>query len=152
MSVTRGRPKRALRESAGLDPLVRDVFGEHHPLYHWLCYSTAQAHAQLKQYGEVVDILRPLRDRQRESIGPHHPDTMMTQLDLGIALALTGNKAEAVALITEAEKRIKESLGWRSDLRTRAGITRVLMNLPVFVWQRFPHLEDLFGKKQPEQD
>jgi hypothetical protein len=151
-SVTRGRPKRALREFAELDPRVRGVFGDHHPLHHWLRYSTAQAHAQLKQYEEVVGILRPLLGRQRETIGPHHPDTMMTQLDLGIALALTGHKAEASLLVTEAERRIGESLGWRSDLRTRAWVTRALMNLPVLVWQLFPHLDDLFGKKKPEPD
>lgn len=151
-SVTRGRPKRALREFAKIEPAVREVFGEHHPLYHWLRYSTAQAHAQLKQYEDVVGILRSLRKRQQESIGPRHPDTMMTQLDLGIALALTGHKPEASELVTEAEQRIGESLGWRSDLRMRAGVTRVLMNLPVLVWQLFPHLDDLFGKKKPEED
>ncbi|WP_410618217.1 TIR domain-containing protein [Amycolatopsis sp. cmx-8-4] len=151
-SVTRGRPKRALREFADLDPAVRKVFGEHHPLYHWSRYSTGQAHAQLKQYAEVIGILRPLLESQRKSIGPHHPDTMMTQLDLGIALVLTGHKAEAVPLVVEAEQRISESLGLRSDLRTRAWVTRALMNLPQFLWQVFPYLDDLFGKKKPEQD
>ncbi|MEU4247743.1 TIR domain-containing protein [Amycolatopsis sp. NPDC026612] len=151
-SVTRGRPKRALREFAALDPPVRDVFGDHHPLHHWLCYSTAQAHAQLKQYEEVAGILRPLLGRQRTSIGPNHPDTMATQLDLGISLALTGRKEEAVPLVVEAERRIGECLGWRSELRNRAGVTRALMNLPVFVWQLFPHLDALFGKKKPEPD
>lgn len=151
-SVIRGRPKRALREFADLDPAVRKVFGEHHPLYHWSRYSTGQAHAQLKQYDEVVGILRPLLKDQRESIGPHHPDTMMTQLDLGIALVLTGHKDEAVPLVVEAERRISESLGLRSDLRTRAWVTRQLMNLPQFLWQVFPYFDDLFGKKKPEQD
>jgi tetratricopeptide (TPR) repeat protein len=151
-SVTRGRPKRALREFEELEPRVREVFRDHHPLHHWLSYSTAQAHAQLKQYEMVVGLLGPLLDRQRESIGPHHPDTMMTQLDLGIALMLTGDKAAAVPLVAEAEHRIGQSLGWRSELRNRAGITRLLMNLPVLVWQLFPHLDNLFGKKKPEED
>jgi hypothetical protein len=151
-SVTRGRPKRALREFAELDPRVRRVFGEHHPLYHWLRYSSAQAHAQLKQYEDVVGILRPLLENQRESIGPAHPDTMRTQLDLGISLALCGDKDAAVPLVVEADRRIGESLGWRSELRNRAGITRALMNLPVVVWRLFPYVDDLFGKKKPEED
>ena len=151
-SVTRGRPKRALREFAELEPSVGKVFGSHHPLHHWLSYSTAQAHAQLKQYEKVVDILRPLLDRQRDSIGPHHPDTMRTQLDLGIALMLTGDKATAVPLVGEAERRIGEALGWRAELRNRAWVTGLLMKLPVLVWQLFPHLDNLFGKKSPEED
>ncbi|MFJ9781470.1 TIR domain-containing protein [Amycolatopsis sp. NPDC101161] len=151
-SVTRGRPKRALREFAELEPRVGAVFHDHHPLHHWLRYSTAQAHAQLGQYETVAGVLSPLLDRQRESIGPYHPDTMRTQLDLGIALMLTGDKATAVPLVTEAEQRIGEALGWRAELRNRAGITRLLMNLPVFVWQLFPHLDNLFGKKKPEED
>jgi Flp pilus assembly protein TadD len=151
-SVTRGRPKRALREFAELEPSVGKVFGAHHPLHHWLSYSTAQAHAQLKQYDQVAGILRPLLDRQRDSIGPHHPDTMRTQLDLGIALMLTGDKAAAVPLVTEAERRIGDALGWRAELRNRAWVTGLLMKLPVLVWQLFPHLDNLFGKKSPEED
>jgi hypothetical protein len=65
---------------------------------------------------------------------------------------LTGHKAEAVPLVVEAEQRISESLGLRSDLRTRAWVTRQLMNLPQFLWQVFPYVDDLFGKKKPEQD
>ncbi|MEV6622163.1 TIR domain-containing protein [Amycolatopsis sp. NPDC051106] len=151
-SVTRGRPKRALREFAELEPSVGKVFGTHHPLHHWLSYSTAQAHAQLKQYDQVAGILRPLLDRQRNSIGPHHPDTMRTQLDLGIALMLTGDKAAAVPLVTEAERRIGDALGWRAELRNRAWVTGLLMKLPVLVWQLFPHLDNLFGKKSPEEN
>jgi tetratricopeptide (TPR) repeat protein len=151
-SVTRGRPKRALREFAELEPLVGRVFRDHHPLHHWLSYSIAQAHAQLKQYDQVAGILRPLLDRQRGSIGPNHPDTMRTQLDLGIALMLTGDKATAVPLVAEAERRIGEALGWRAELRNRAWVTGLLMNLPVLVWQLFPHLDNLFGKKSPEED
>ncbi|WP_329054466.1 TIR domain-containing protein [Amycolatopsis sp. NBC_01488] len=151
-SVTRGRPKRALREFAELAPLVDRVFGDRHPLHHWMSYSAAQAHAQLKQYATGAGILRSLLERQRESIGPHHPDTMMTQLDLGISLMLTGDKTAAVPLVAEAERRIGQSLGWRSELRNRAGVTRLLMNLPVLVWQLFPHLDTLFGKKSPEED
>ncbi|MGW4520531.1 TIR domain-containing protein [Amycolatopsis sp. NPDC004378] len=151
-SVTRGRPKRALREFAELEPRVRDVFAEHHPLHQWLRYSTAQAYAQLKEYEDVAVILRVLLEKQRESIGPYHPDTMRTQLDLGIALALNGDNDEAVPLVVEAEQRIGEALGWRAELRNRAGITRALMNLPVIIWQLFPHLENLFGKKKPEED
>ncbi|WIY05133.1 TIR domain-containing protein [Amycolatopsis mongoliensis] len=151
-SITRGRPKRALREFGDLEPRVREVFRDHHPLHHWLSYSTAQAHAQLKRYDTVVGILRPLLDRQRDSIGRHHPDTMRTQLDLGIALMLTGDKAAAVPLVAEAERRIGEALGWRAELRNRAWVTGLLMNLPVVVWQLFPHLDNLFGKKSPEED
>jgi len=93
-----------------------------------------------------------LLDRQRNSIGPHHPDTMRTQLDLGIALMLSGDKAAAVPLVTEAERRIGDALGWRAELRNRAWVTGLLMNLPVLVWQLFPHLDNLFGKKSPEED
>jgi hypothetical protein len=151
-SVTRGRPKRALREFSELEPRVRRIFREHHPLYHWLRYSSAQAHAQLNQYEDVVGILRPLLENQRASIGPYHPDTMRTQLDLGIALALCGDKDAAVPLVVEADRRIGESLGWRAELRNRAWITRALMNLPVIVWRFFPYVDDLFGKKKPEED
>ncbi|HEY3466186.1 MAG TPA: tetratricopeptide repeat protein [Amycolatopsis sp.] len=146
-SVTRGRPKRALREFAELDEPVRDVFGEHHPLHHWLRYSTAQAHGQLKQYDEAVAILRDLLENQRNSIGPHHPDTMRTQLDLGIALAMTGHKRTAVPLVVEADRRIGESLGWQAELRNRAGVTRALMNLPPFAWRLFAGFDEFFGKK-----
>jgi len=149
-SVSRGRPERALRELSTLEPSVARAFGERHPLFHWLRYSMAQAHAQLKQYDRVVSLLEVLLRSQLETLGSYHPDTMMTQLDLGIALALTGRKADGEPLVAEAEERIGDVLGWRADLRTRAAVTKLLMNLPPFVWRIFPHVDELFGKKKQE--
>jgi tetratricopeptide (TPR) repeat protein len=149
-SVPRGRPKQALRELAELEPVVVKVFTDRHPLCHWLRYSTAQAQAQLKHYDRAAAILQDLLRVQLETIGGHHPDTMMTQLDLGIALAMTGRKDEAAELVDVAERRIGEALSWRADLRARAAVTRRLFVLPQAAWSLFGLVDRLWWQPKPE--
>ncbi|WP_198047192.1 TIR domain-containing protein [Kutzneria sp. 744] len=149
-SVPRGRPKQALRELGELEPVVVKVFTDRHPLCHWLRYSTAQAHAQLKNYDRAAAVLQDLLRLQLATIGEHHPDTMMTQLDLGIALAMTGRKAAAEELVAVAERRIGEALSWRADLRARAAVTRRLFVLPQAAWSLFGLIDRKWWQPKPE--
>ena len=150
VSVPRGRPKQALRELAELEPVVVSVFTERHPLCHWVRYSTAQANARLKQYDRAAQILRDLLRLQLATVGEYHPDTMMTQLDLGIALAMCGRKTEGEDLVIVAERRIGEALGWRADLRARAAVTKMLFLLPQAVWTLFGVIDRVWYPPDPE--
>ncbi len=145
--VTRGRPAQCLRDLRGVAAAVEEIVGVSSRLYYWVRHSEAQAHAQLKEYDQVVRILEPLLQMQLEGDGPYAPNTVTTLIDLGIALALIGRKDEGKELVVEAERRVAEKFNWRAELRTRAAVARSLMNLPQGLWRLFSHLDLASGKR-----
>lgn len=148
--VSRGRPKQALAALADTERAIARVLGETHPLRYRACYAMGQAHGQLKDYPRQLAILQELLSSEVESLGPYHPDTLTTHLDVGIGLALTGQLVLGRRYVDEAVRHIGDELSWRTELRTRAKISQILMRLPRFLWESVVLLDWFFGSKKTQ--
>ncbi|MGH3438372.1 MAG: TIR domain-containing protein [Sciscionella sp.] len=148
--VSRGRPKQALGALADTERALARVLGETHPLRYRACYAMTLAHAQLRDHPRQLAILQELLSSEVKSLGPYHPDTITTHLDVGIVLALTGQLELGRRYANEAVHHIGDELSWRTGLRTRAKISQLLMHLPKFLWEGAVLLDRLFGSKKTE--
>jgi hypothetical protein len=149
-SSTSGRPNAALEELRVTEQQIGAVLGHPHPLRMRARYVMCQATSQLLDHQRSRVMLAELHDEQSRAIGRYHPDTLATQLDLGIADALLGRHTEARRSITEATAHIGDELSWRADLRMRAEVTSKLMLLPNFAWQAFRLLTKAFYPPRQE--
>jgi hypothetical protein len=150
--VRSGRPKAALAALADTERRVVQVLGAGHPLRCRVRYAMAQAHGQRHEYRRVRALLAELHDQLLALLGPYHPDTLASELDLGIAMAMLGESDPARAHVDRATKRISAELGWRAELRSRAEVTRMLMRLPPFIWPTFDVVSRWFGSPENEDD
>jgi tetratricopeptide (TPR) repeat protein len=131
--VSRGRPKQALAALDGTQRSIGRVLGDNHPLRFRACYAMAQAHGQLKDYRRQLAILQELLELEVQTLGPYHVDTLTTCLDVGIGLALTGRLDEGKRYVDDAVRHLGDELSWRTELRTRAKTSQLLMHLPKFM-------------------
>jgi len=114
------------------------VLGEEHPVRYRARHGIALAHAQLSDYERSAAVLRDLLDRQIATLGRHHPDSLLTRLDLGVALLMSRRHAEARPLIDEAERELHRQFGWSTELAFRAKVTRFLGHvLPAPAWELY---------------
>lgn len=148
--VSRGRPKQALAALDETERAIGRVLGGDHPLRYRACYGMAQSHGQLKDYPRQLVILQDLLGSQVRTLGPYHPDTLATRLDVGIGLALTGNLEEGRNYVNEAVRHIGDELSWRTELRTRAKTSQCLMCLPRILWETVVAFDRLFGSKKTD--
>jgi tetratricopeptide (TPR) repeat protein len=138
-----GKPRAALAELGAVEQRIERVLGAAHPLRLRAAYAMCQATGQLQDYDRAEPMLHRLYDEQSAVLGQYHPDTLATELDLGIACALLGRKDEARHWITEARTHLDE-LGWRADLRLRVEVANKLMLLPGAAWRAFRFVNRVF--------
>jgi tetratricopeptide (TPR) repeat protein len=139
--IRQGKPDAALSTLTATQHRVHRALGPDHPLGYRVTYAIAQAHGQLNDFERQRVILAELLSRQERTLGAYHPDTAMTQLDLGIALAMLGQRQQAIALVDEAAAHIARQLHLRADLRTRAEVSTRLVRLPSLVWRTYRRFE-----------
>jgi hypothetical protein len=138
--IALGRPKEALRALAEAESLVTDRLGDH-PLRYRVRYAMSQAHGQLREYARQRDILLAVRPAQRTMLGRYHPETLATTLDLGVAYAMTGDRAKAVALVDEAAVALRRGIGLNTDLAGKATTAQGIVRLPFLVLRTVSVLE-----------
>ncbi len=99
----RNRPGHALKR---VEPVVRRVLGDDHPLYHRLRHAMGLAHARLGEFDRQAELLDGILGAQIRLLGRTHPETVETRLDLGVALALSrrGPLDRAMALVDHAAR------------------------------------------------
>ncbi|MGK3204560.1 hypothetical protein [Amycolatopsis sp. MEPSY49] len=97
----RHRPRHALNR---IEPAVRVVLGDDHPLHHRLRHAMGLAHARLREFDRQADLLDDVLGAQIRLLGRTHPETVETRLDLGLALALSGRGPldRATTMVDEA--------------------------------------------------
>lgn len=145
--IALGKPDAALRAFAETEALVRDRLGAHRMLFR-LRFGIAQAHGQLKEFERQRDVLAALLPEQAAALGRFHPETLETQLDLGIAFAMTGERRRAVTLVDEAARALRDVLGWKTDLATKAAFAQRIVPLPHAVLRALSVVDQFFGGKK----
>jgi hypothetical protein len=145
--IALGKPHAALRALAETEALVLDRLGAHRLLFR-LRFGIAQAHGQLKEFGRQRDVLAVLLPEQAAVLGRFHPETLETQLDLGIACAMTGDGRRAATLVNEAARALRSGLGLNVDLSAKATVAQGIVRLPPPVLQVMSVVEQFFGGRK----
>jgi hypothetical protein len=135
-----GKPVAALRALAETTALVHDRLGEHR-LGLRLRFRVAQANGQLREFTVQRDILSALLPEQIAVLGSRHFETLETQLDLGIAFAMTGDRRRAVALVDEAARALQDGPGPNNDLTAKATLAAAIVRLPSAVLRAMSAME-----------
>jgi hypothetical protein len=145
--IALGTPHEALRALAETEALVRDRLGAHRLLFR-LRFGIAQAHGQLKEFTRQRDVLAALLPEQAVALGRFHPETLETQLDLGIAYAMTGDGRRATTLVNEAARALRSGLGLNVDLSVKATTAQGIVCLPYPVLQVMSVVDQFFGGRK----
>lgn len=143
--ISLGKPEQALRAMATTEQDIVRHLGERDPLRQRLRFAMAQAHGQLREFSRESEILRDVLALQEATIGEHHPDTVETRLELGIALAMIGCRAEAIELVDRARHQIKKVLGSVVELNGKATAATCIVRLPSFAIRRLLKIEGFLG-------
>lgn len=149
--VALGRPREALTALTETEQLIVAALGADHPLRGQVRYAMGQCHGQLKDFHRNRDILAELLPLRARTLGPLHPDTLATRLDLGIAMILTGSPAEGRSLVTEAHRHLGTEVDWQADVRIRSLLMQGLSLLPQEVIHASMFLDRLLSKKKNDQ-
>jgi tetratricopeptide (TPR) repeat protein len=149
--VALGRPREALAALTGTEQLIVAALGADHPLRGQVRYAMNQCHGQLKDFHRSRDILAELLPLRARTLGPLHPDTLTTRLDLGIAMILTGSPTEGRRLVTEAHRHLGTEVDWQADVRIRSLLMQGLSLLPPEVIHVSMFLDRLLSKKKNDQ-
>ncbi len=147
-----GEPAKALRALAATEQEVLRHLGRHR-LWFRVRHAIGLAHAQLYEFDRQREVLRGIVDQQAEQLGRNHPETVESLLDLGIALALTGERTEAIRLVDNAARTLRRSLGFDVDLSGKATMAQWVLRLPHVVLMSMMAAGKLFGggpKKESE--
>ncbi|AGL16103.1 NaeI family type II restriction endonuclease [Actinoplanes sp. N902-109] len=100
-----------------------------HPTIMRATFLSAQADSQLHDYDRAVSSYQRAYDGLRRTLGPKHPETLATQYGRGVALVLTGRRAEGMRLIRRVAKAAPAVVGVRTDLFGQSLIAAVLLPL-----------------------
>lgn len=119
--VTLGKPGQALDTLIRTEELVARHLGEDHALRYRTRLVIGLACGRLRQFPRQRAILDGLLRRQVAALGAAHPDTLEAKVDLGIALAHTGDPTRARALVDDALSHLRDVLDLATDRRASFG-------------------------------
>ncbi len=127
-----GQPQQALEKLAGIEPLVRRVLGDDHPLHLRARHALGLAHARLRDFDRQADLLESIPKPQIRLLGRTHPETLETRLDLGLALALGGRGPleRATRLVDDAARDAETAAGVSPALAAKARAAKQVVRLP----------------------
>ncbi|GHF40429.1 tetratricopeptide (TPR) repeat protein [Amycolatopsis bartoniae] len=80
---------------------VADPLPDSHPLTLRLRFAVGRAHERLRQYDRGREVLAAVLPRQVAVLGRDHPETAETRLALAVALIMTGEPVQGLALVRE---------------------------------------------------
>lgn len=130
--LARGRPREALAALAETERTVRRVLGDEHRLHHRVRHAMGLAHARLRAFDRQAELLETIREPQLRMLGRTHPETLETQLDLGLALALGGRGplGRATGLVDDAARDAETAPGISPGLSAKARAAKQVVRLP----------------------
>ena len=141
-----GRARDALPALSNVEQKVARWLGAEHPLRYRALFGLGQAQIQLRAYERSRDILEALLPKQMAMLGAHHPETLETQLELGVALYLTDAAERGRELAGDAGRHLGNAIGRKNDLVTKARAAEALFLLPPSVARLALRLGRLFDK------
>ncbi len=100
----------------------------------------ALAYGQLREFDRQKDVLRSFVDDQAALLGNHHPETVESRLELGITLAMTGQRDEAIRLVDDAARALRRGLGFTTDLSGKATVAQGIVRMPYMMIRTFDML------------
>lgn len=124
-----GRPRHALAALAETERVVLRVLGDGHALGYRIRHGMGLAHARLREFGRQAEIVEGILGPQIRLLGRTHPETLESQLDLGLALALSGRGPleRATALVDDAAR---DAVGVSGELLAKATAAKQVVRLP----------------------
>lgn len=93
------------------------------------------AAAQCGHSEDATGHFRRAYEGQRDVLGPEHPHTLRSQLNLAINLKLTGHSAEANRIFHQVRRAAPSAVGRSTDLFGQAFVASVLGPLPTSLWR-----------------
>src|SRR5205823_14225468 len=123
--VSQEKPKLARAELTDLMPHLAGRFGDRHPLYLRATFFLGQTFAQLAEPDEARMLFETAVSGQMAVLGPAHPHTLHTKLELAIALRATGDSTRSAQLIREVRHVAPQVLGRMNDIHVRANLSEV---------------------------
>ncbi|RSN61438.1 hypothetical protein DMH01_19720 [Amycolatopsis sp. WAC 04182] len=145
-----GQPEAALAALAATDDEIARRLGANHLLRLRARHGMALAHGQLREFHRQAAMLEDLLPQQIDTLGSHHPETVETQLDLGIALVMgdCGQRKRAVDLVDAAAKTLRSVLGPNVDLSAKATTAQWVLRLPHWMVGSYLVFERILGTKK----
>lgn len=125
-----GRPARALDLLATAEGEILAWSEPNLPLLCRIGYIRGVAHLRLRFDREALKILGTTHANQLAMLGAFHTDTLDTQMELAVALMVTGDMAGARPLVQELGKAIPVVFGRRSSRYMRWVAVRAFAYLP----------------------
>jgi tetratricopeptide repeat protein len=131
-------------------PRIKARLGERHPLWLRAHYTLGLAHLQLSEFEAARALLETVWTTQHEVLGPHHPETLRTQLELGIVLKFTDSD-RSKQLISQVRDNLPKEIGRKNDLYGRTFLADTLLRatpapLARHLWQ----LSNLLERKKSD--
>jgi len=139
--ISLGQPDRAFTALAETERLIKQHLGDDHPLLFRTRHAVGLGHGQRKEYPREAEILQKLVDAQTATLGGKHPDTIESTLDLGVALAMTGDTARARLLVDHAAQALPGSVGPLTELSVRARVAQGIVRLPHWALVAFDRVD-----------
>eukprot|EP00035_Acanthoeca_spectabilis_P003790 m.95617 g.95617 ORF g.95617 m.95617 type:complete len:122 (+) comp12333_c0_seq2:1028-1393(+) len=113
-----------LRSPTSIIPLMQRVYGEgsHYALF--TATTRADAESQLGSHDQAIAELQTVREKQEDTLGAEHSNTLRTASTLGAALVRAGRQMEGAELL-EATKRQQARILGVEHFETKATARRL---------------------------
>jgi hypothetical protein len=134
-------------------PALEKRFGGQHPLWLRAQYVLGVAHLHLGEFDAARRTLEGTWHGQRTALGPHHYETLRTQLDLSIALKCHDqqNQQRERELVTDVRRHLPAEVGRGNELYERAFLAEKLLLMPGWVARTLFRSARLASKHWPFQ-
>lgn len=117
-------------------PKIQNRYGRNHPLWLRCHYIRGLAYLRQNQFEDACPLLETAWAGQREVLGPRHPETLITQLELGCLLKLS-DVPRSRQLVSEVRQALPGVTGWKNDMYGRAlaaSAMLIVMPSPAVRW------------------
>lgn len=142
-----GDPDRVLRECSRLPQELAEDLGNEHRLHLRAVFLLGQAFSQRGDHAQAADAYRRALVGQQASLGPGHPETLMTTYELGVCQWREGDRDAAQAAFRTVMKDAVEKVGRRNDLYGKAWTASTLSSfMPSPVFRAMEALDRLWRK------
>jgi tetratricopeptide (TPR) repeat protein len=141
--------KEAIEIAARVAPVIRAQLSDGHPLWLRSQYILGLAHLRQNEFKDACLLLETAWEGQRQVLGPSHPETLSTQLELGCVLKLY-DAGRSRQLLSEVLRALPCVTGRKTFNYGRAFFASTLLQaLPGPAVRRFWEITNQWDLKDP---